>query len=183
MTTMSRNWWALAIRGVAAVIFGLLAFVWPQITLLALVVLWGAYALIDGIFSIVAAITHPEVRDRRWLLLLEGVVGIAAGVVAFIWPDITAFILLYIIAAWALVTGVLEIANAIRLRREITGEWALVASGVLSVLFGLLLVFFPGAGALAVVWIIGAYAIVFGILLLILAFRLRNLMVSGGVAI
>lgn len=174
MATLSRNWWALLIRGIAAVLFGILAFVWPQASLVALVLLWGAYALVDGIFALVAAFARPDIRDRRWLLVLEGLVGIAAGIVAFVWTDITALVLLYIIAAWAIVTGVIEIVAGIRLREEIKGEWALILGGILSVLFGLFLAIFPGAGALAVVYIIGAYALLFGVLLIILAFRLRS---------
>ncbi len=164
----------LGLRGAAAILFGLLAFLWPLTTLVVLVTLFGAYALVDGALSIVAAIARPGATDRRWLLALEGLAGVAAGLVAFFWPGITALVLLYVIAAWALVTGVLEIVAAIRLRREIQGEWALLLSGVLSVLFGLLLGFFPRAGVRAVLWVIASYAIVFGILMVIHAFRLRG---------
>ncbi len=175
MTDLARNWWALALRGVFGVIFGVLAFAWPGITLAALVILYGAYAMADGIFAIAAAITGRPVGAPWWALLLEGLLGIAVGIMTFAWPGITALVLLYLIAGWAMATGVLEIAAAIRLRREVRGEWILAVSGVLSILFGILLVINPGAGALAVVWLIGGYAVVFGSLLIALGFRLRSL--------
>ena len=171
---LARNWWALALRGLFAVLFGIMAFAWPGITLAALVLLYGAFALADGIFAIVAAVVGMPRGMPWWALLLEGVTGIAVGILTFFWPGITALALLYLIAAWALVTGVFEIAAAIRLRKEIQGEWLLALSGVLSVLFGLALVVYPGAGALAVIWLIGAYAIASGVLLIVLGFRLRS---------
>jgi uncharacterized membrane protein HdeD (DUF308 family) len=174
LTVLTRNWWALAIRGVAAIIFGILAFVWPGITLAALVLLFGAYAITDGIFAVVAALNAAGRERRWWALLIEGILSIIAGVLTFILPGITALFLLYLIAFWAIVTGVFEISTAIRLRKEITGEWLMALSGIASVLFGFLLLMFPGAGALAVIWWIGAYTLVFGVLLLSLAFRLRT---------
>jgi uncharacterized membrane protein HdeD (DUF308 family) len=168
----SRHWWAFALRGLAAIIFGVLAFVWPGITLAALVLLWGAYALVDGVLALVSAIRTDN--DHRWGLLLEGIVGIAAGVVTFLYPDITALVLLYIIAAWALITGILELVSAVRLRRVIDNEWWLVVGGIASILFAIVLLASPGVGALAVVWVIGTYAIVFGVLMLGLAFRLHG---------
>jgi uncharacterized membrane protein HdeD (DUF308 family) len=165
----------LALRGLAAIVFGVLAFVWPDITLFALVLLFGAYMLVDGIFAIVAAVRAAGREARWWLLLIEGVLGVLAGLVAAFWPGLTALALLYFIAAWAIVSGILEVIGAIRLRREIEGEWALGLSGALSVLFGILLVVIPApAGLLSLVWLIGAYALVFGVLLLVLAFRLRS---------
>ena len=162
-------------RGLAAIVFGVLAFVWPDITLFALVLLFGAYMLVDGIFAIVAAVRAAGREARWWLLLIEGVLGVLAGLVAAFWPGLTALALLYFIAAWAIVSGILEVIGAIRLRREIEGEWALGLSGALSVLFGILLVVIPApAGLLSLVWLIGAYALVFGVLLLVLAFRLRS---------
>jgi uncharacterized membrane protein HdeD (DUF308 family) len=176
------NWRSLAVRGLAAVIFGLLALVWPGITLQALVILFGAFVLVDGAMMLAAAITGtPGAEGRRGLLVLQGILGIAAGILTFVWPGITALALLYLIAAWALLTGVLEIAAAIRLRREIDGEWLLAASGLLSVVFGVLLVFAPGAGALAVTWLIGFYALLYGAFLLALAWRLRQIEAGGGV--
>jgi uncharacterized membrane protein HdeD (DUF308 family) len=172
---LSRNWWLVALRGLAAIVFGVLAFVWPAITLWALVLLFGAYMLVDGIFAIVAAVRAAGREARWWLLLIEGVLGVLAGLVAAFWPGLTALALLYFIAAWAIVSGILEIAGAIRLRREIEGEWALGLSGALSLLFGVLLVVIPApAGLLSLVWLIGAYALAFGVLLLVLAFRLRG---------
>jgi uncharacterized membrane protein HdeD (DUF308 family) len=144
-----------------------------------LVLLFGGYALADGIFALASAIEKAtDKTDQRkqtlWPMLLQGVVGIAAAVLTFVWPGITALVLLYLIAAWAIITGIFQIVQAIRLRKEIEGEWLLVLGGIASVVFGLLLQIFPGAGALAVVWLIGTYSMVFGILLLFLAFRLRQ---------
>ena len=167
--------WALVLRGLAAIAFGVLAFVWPHITLTALVFLWGAYALVDGLFAIVAGVKSYEANKRWRVLLLEGLLSVAAGVLAFVIPGITTLVLLILIAAWAIVTGAFEIGAAIQLRKYITGEWLLALAGAASVLFGFALLFNPSAGAIAVVWLIGAYAMVFGILLLALGFRLRGL--------
>ncbi len=164
----------LVVRGVLAVVFGILALIWPGLALEALVILFGAFALVDGVFAIAAAIRAAERKRTWWPFVVEGLAGIALGVVAFVWPGITALALLYVIAAWAVVTGIFEIAAAIRLRREIRGEWLLALAGIASVGFGVLVAVFPGAGALAVVWGIGAYAILFGVLLLALGIRLRG---------
>ena len=172
--TLARNWGAIAVRGVVAIIFGILCFVVPGITLRVLVLLFGAYALVDGVFDIIAAVRRRTGDEPWWALLLEGIVGIAAGLVAFLMPRLTALALVYLIAAWAIVTGVLEIVAAVRLRREITNEWWLAFSGVLSVVFGVLIMAAPAAGALVLVLWIGAYAVVFGVSLLALAFRLRR---------
>src|SRR6476659_9419861 len=163
----------LALRGVAAVIFGLLAFFWPDRALPALVILFGAYALVDGVFTVVAAVSGSRGRGMRWLLLLEGIAGIAIGIISIFWPGTTALVLLYFIAAWAIITGIFEIMTAVELRREINNEWFLALSGGLSVAFGLLLVVFPVAGAVAFIWLIGAYALLFGALLIMLAFQMR----------
>jgi uncharacterized membrane protein HdeD (DUF308 family) len=176
---LSDRWWAIAIRGVVALLFGILAFVWPGITLLALVMLFAAYAILDGVFSIIAAINLPRTAVsehglRWWALLIEVILGIVAGALAIWLPGITALVLLYIIAFWAVITGIFEIITAIRLRKEISGEWLMAISGVASVVFGVLLLLFPGSGALAIIWLIGAYAIIFGVLLLTLAIRLRK---------
>jgi uncharacterized membrane protein HdeD (DUF308 family) len=169
-----KNWWVLALRGVAAIVFGILTFILPGLTLAALVLLFGSYAIVDGVFNLLAALRRRGGEQPWWALLLEGVVGIAAGLAAFIYPGLTALVLLYMIAAWALITGVLEIVAAVQLRKLITGEWWLAASGVLSIIFGALLIIAPGPGALAVVLWIGAYAVVSGVLLIALALRLRG---------
>jgi len=175
IATLSRNWWVLAIRGVAAILFGIGAFVWPGITLAVLVLLFGAYALVDGIFAVIAGISVRKEQERWWMMLLSGLAGIVIGIVTFLSPGITALVLLYFIAAWSIVTGAFEIAAAIRLRKEIEGEWLLALAGLASLIFGILLVVLPGPGALALIWLIGVYALLYGILMLALAFRLRGL--------
>jgi uncharacterized membrane protein HdeD (DUF308 family) len=175
LPVLARNWWALVLRGLAAILFGVLAFAWPGITLFVLVLFFGAYMLVDGIFAIVAAVRAAGEEDRWWLLLVQGILGVLAGLVAIFWPGLTALALLYFIAAWAIVTGIMEIVAAVRLRQEIEGEWALGLSGLLSVIFGVLLVVLPApAGLLSLVWLIGAYAVATGVLLVILAFRVRS---------
>jgi uncharacterized membrane protein HdeD (DUF308 family) len=179
---MTQNWWALALRGLVAILFGLAAFMLPGLILWVLVALFGAYALVDGIFAVIESYKR-DVRGERWLpLLFEGLVGIAIGVLTFFWPRLTAMGLLFLIAFWATVTGALEVITAVRLRHEIRGEWLMALIGILSMAFGFLLVAFPGAGALSVVWIIGAYAVAVGVLMIALAFRLRSLRRPGGVA-
>lgn len=179
MEYVARNWWALLIRGIIAVLFGVLALLLPGLTLRVLVLLFGAFALVDGIFAIVAAVR--ELGRRRtfdWRRvgwpLIEGIAGIVAGLLTFFWPGITALVLLYFIGAWAIITGIAEIMQAVELRRIIRNEWLLVLSGIASVVFGILLFLFPGAGALAVVWLIGIYAIIFGILFIALSLRLYS---------
>lgn len=174
VTTFAPRWWAIALRGVFAVLFGISAFVWPGLTLAVLVLLFGTYALLDGIFTIAGAVVQARNRMTWWPSLLEGIAGIVLGVLTILWPGITGLVLLYFIAAWAIITGVLEIAAAFRLRKLIQGELFLGLSGLASIIFGLLMLFFPGAGALAVAWIIGTYALIFGVLLIILGFRLRG---------
>jgi uncharacterized membrane protein HdeD (DUF308 family) len=170
---LGRNWGWIVFRGLVALLFGVLAIAWPGITLAALVIVWGAYALADGLLALIAA---WRVRDQGrpfWSLLIVGLLGIAAGVVTFLWPAITALSLLMIIAVWAVAMGVFQIAAAIRLRKVIQGEWLLGLSGLASVIFGVVVIARPGAGALAVIWLIGSYAIFFGILLIALGLRLK----------
>jgi uncharacterized membrane protein HdeD (DUF308 family) len=167
---ITRNWWLVLIRGLAAIAFGVVCFVWPAISLLVLVLLWGAYAIIDGAAAMVSG-----AWSHWWSMLLVGVVSVLAGLIAFVWPGITALALLYLIAAWAVVRGVVEIAAAVRLRHEIKNEWMLILGGAVSILFGVLVARFPGAGALSVLWAIGAFAIVFGIFAVALSLRLRSL--------
>jgi uncharacterized membrane protein HdeD (DUF308 family) len=177
---MTQNWWAIALRGLVAVLFGIAAFMWTGITLWALVAIFGAYALIDGIFAIIEAFRRDVSRERWWALLFEGIVGIVIGLLTFFWPGLTALGLLFLIAFWAIVTGVFEVITAVRLRHEIRGEWMMALIGILSMAFGMLLVAFPLAGALSVVLIIGAYAFATGALMIALAFKLRSLRHPGG---
>jgi uncharacterized membrane protein HdeD (DUF308 family) len=171
----THNWWMFAVRGVLAIIFGGVALIWPGQTLQALVLVFGAFALVDGIFAVIAGIAARGTFDRWWALLLEGLVGIVIGLATFFWPNITALVLVYFIAAWALITGILEIVAAIQLRSVITNEWMYILGGLLSIIFGILLFVFPGSGAVSLVWMIGIYAIVFGISEIIFAFRLLGL--------
>ena len=169
LETAARNWWTLALRGLFAVLFGIAAFVWPTLTIASLIIIFGAYAIVDGIVALIGGI-----GGRNWFFVLEGVVSVVAGVLAFIWPEVTALVLLTFIAAWAIITGIIEIVTAIQLRRVIANEWLLILGGVLSIVFGLFLFARPGEGALAVIWAIGGYALIFGIILIALAFRLRG---------
>jgi uncharacterized membrane protein HdeD (DUF308 family) len=174
MNTLAQNWWALTIRGSLAIAFGLLAWAWPGMTLILLIVLFGAYALADGLFAIVSAVRQARRHERWWPVAIEGVLGIAAGIVTFFVPAAAAITFLVVIAAWALTTGVLEIVAAIRLRKQIKGEWLLAMSGILSVAFGVLLIMRPGPGLLAIVWLMAAYAVAYGVVLIALSLRLRR---------
>jgi len=175
ITQVARNWWALALRGLFAILFGILVFLAPGITLEALILLLAAYFVVDGVGNIITAFNNRTHNNQWWVTLLEGVISILAGIGAFLWPGMTALILLYLVAAWAVVTGVLEIVAAIRLRKEIENEFWLGLAGLLSVLFGVALFVWPGTGILTLLWLLGGYAIVSGIFLLMLAFRLRGL--------
>jgi len=170
---LAKNWWLLLLRGIAAVLFGVLALGWPGLTLLTLILLYGTFALVDGVVAIIAAVTGGAPAARWWLAIV-GLLGIGVGALTFIWPGMTALILLFFIGGWALATGVFQIVGAIRLRKEIENEWLLILSGVISVLFGLGVLLYPGAGALALIWVIGAYAIIAGVLYIGLAFRLKK---------
>jgi uncharacterized membrane protein HdeD (DUF308 family) len=176
---VAKNWWALALRGIVAIGFGILAILVPGLTVVALVVLFAAYSFVDGVLAISSGIRRDSLRGRNRTLIMGGVCSIGAAVVTLLWPNITALVLLALIALWAIVIGAIEIIAAYRLRREIRGEWALALDGLLSLVFGLFILFFPGAGAIALLWLIGAYAIVSGVLLVMLAFRLRAYHTDG----
>jgi uncharacterized membrane protein HdeD (DUF308 family) len=172
---LGRNWWLLLLRGLVAIVFALLTWAQPGVSLAALVLVFGIYVLADGLLGVWSAIAKRRDNRHWWLLLLWGLVGIVVGVMTFIMPGITGLVLLMYIAAWAVITGVLQIVAAIRLRKEIKGEWLMILSGLVSVAFGVLLFLQPGAGALAVAWIIAAYAFIFGVLMVLLAFKVRKL--------
>jgi uncharacterized membrane protein HdeD (DUF308 family) len=174
VNTLTRNWWAVVLRGVAAMLFGLFTFVVPGISLAVLVFLFAGYAIVDGVLALISAIRRRGRAEPWWLLLFEGVAGITAGILTLLWPGISALALVTVIAIWALVTGCFEIVQAIRLRKQIRGEWLLVIDGILSVILGVLLLIAPAPGALALVIVIGAYALIFGALLVALGLRLRT---------
>lgn len=171
---LAKNWWLLLLRGIASIVFGVLAFAWPGITVISLVIVYGAYALVDGLFSLYAAISGGNGAAPRWWLAVVGVAGVLAGIISFAMPALVALWLLLLIGAWAIVSGIFEIVGAIRLRKEIDNEWMLILHGAISVIFGVLLMVMPVPGALAMIWVIGAYAIAAGVILSVLAFRLRK---------
>lgn len=175
LSLLSRHWWILALRGLLAVVFGVLALAWPSTAVRVLVILFAIYALVDGLFSLLSALARRPRRGGWWLLLIEAVAGIAAGVLAFIWPEVTALALLYLIAAWAILTGVMELVAAMRLRKQVEGEWILGLAGVVSIVIGLLLALRPDSGLILMVWFVGAFAILFGVLLIVLSVQLRSL--------
>jgi uncharacterized membrane protein HdeD (DUF308 family) len=175
---LSRHWWMLALRGVCAIIFGLLAWIWPGATLLVLVILFGAYAFVDGLFALVAAGKSEGGQSRVWLAVV-GVAGVLLGMVTLFWPHITGLVLLLLIAWWAIVTGVFEIMAAIRMRKEIEGEWLYIVSGAVSVIFGVLVLVWPASGALAILWMIGLFSILFGATMIATSIRLRKLGRTG----
>ena len=177
---MTQNWWAIALRGFAAVLFGIATFMWPGIALSVLAPLFGAYAMINGIFAVIEAFRR-DVSQERWRpLLFEGAVSIVVGVMTLTWPGLTAMGLLFLIAFWAIMTGVFEIITAIRLRHEIRGEWMMALIAILSMAFGLLLLALPAAGALSVILLIRAFVFAIGALMIALAFKLRSLRRPGG---
>jgi uncharacterized membrane protein HdeD (DUF308 family) len=168
------SWWLIILRGICALLFGVLAFVWPGLTLVALVTLFGAFAIANGIFSLVTSIQLARGTSGRGSLAFHGVLSILAGVITFFYPGLTAVSLVFVIAAWAIITGIAEIVFAVKLRKVLPHEWLMILSGVLSVAFGLLIVAQPGVGALSIIWIIGAYAIVYGVSLLVGALWLKK---------
>ena len=171
---LSRAWWLLLLRGLVAILFGVLTWRQPGLSLVTLVWLFGLYALFEGILDAGTALFGGRGQEHRWTLFLGGLLGIVIGLLTLASPGLTAFALLFYIAIWAIARGLLEIAAAIRLRKEIEGEWLLVFGGLASVAFGALLMARPGAGALALAWLIAAYAFVFGVSLVLLAFKVRS---------
>ena len=170
-----RHWWGLLARGIVAVLFGVSTLVWPGLTILALVILFGAYVIADGIVDLVAVFSRdPAVEEHRAWFTVLGIVAIGAGIVTFVWPGITALALLYIIAAWAIVTGAIEVVTAFRMRHQVRHGWLLGLAGVVSITFGIALAITPGPGALVITWLIGWYAVVLGIILIVMAFQVRG---------
>ncbi len=175
LRTLGKYWWIVLLRGIAAVIFGIVAVIWPGLTVFALVILFGAYVFVDGIIEIWAGIQARNAHDRWWVDILIGLAGVVAGILVMTVPGLSALALMYFIAAWMVVIGVLQIFYAIRLRQEISNEWMLGLSGLLSLILGIIFFAFPGKGAISLVWVIGIYAIVFGIILMVLSFRVKSL--------
>lgn len=175
---LRKHWIWIALRGVFALIFGVLALVVPGITLAVMVIVWGAYALIDGVIALIAGFRMRDNGIPLWSLILVGLLGIGAGIVTFLWPGLTALTLILIIGVWAIAIGIFQIVAAVRLRKYIEGEWLLGLSGALSIVFGLAVVVKPGAGALALTWIVGGFAILFGVILIGMGLRLRRLVRS-----
>jgi uncharacterized membrane protein HdeD (DUF308 family) len=174
VNVIARNWWALLIRGIVAIIFGILAFIWPGATILAIGILFGAYAFVDGIFAIIATVRAAEAGERWWPFLIEGIVGIVIAAITFYDIRITLLALYLTIAAWAVITGIFELVAAVQLRKAIANEFWLILGGIASIAFGVLMVIFPLIGALALIWLIGTYAIIFGIIMIAFSFRLRS---------
>lgn len=181
MFVLTRNWWVLVLRGVLAVLFGVIAFLWPAITVASFVLLFGAFALLDGVAALAAAFRPPP-SESRGMLILRGILGVLAAIVVFLRPELSAVFLLVVIAVWAVLTGLAEIGIAIAIRKIVTGEWLLALSGVLSVLLGAFMLARPAAGLLGLVWAIAAWAIVYGIVLIIAGFRLRSWFRAGGLS-
>jgi uncharacterized membrane protein HdeD (DUF308 family) len=171
---LARNWWLFLLRGIAALIFGILSLLWPGLSLLTLILFFGAYALVDGVFALSAAIVGRASAEVRWWLVLVGLLGIGIGIATVLWPGLTALMLLYFIACWVAATGILQIIGAVELRKAIENEWWLIFDGAFSLLFGILLFVIPGAGAVALIWLIGLFAIVFGVLMIGFAFKIKK---------
>jgi len=171
---LARNWWLFLLRGIAALTFGVLSFAWPEISLFTLILLFAAYALVDGVFALAAAIVGKGDDQIRWWLVLVGLLGIGIGIATFMWPGLTALMLLYFIASWVIATGVLQIIGAIELRNVIENERWLILDGALSVLFGILLFIMPGTGAVALIWLIASFAVAFGLLMIGFAFKVKK---------
>ena len=175
LQSMARSWWVWLLRGIAAIVFGIIAFVSPAATVLALVLVFGVYAIFDGVLALFSAIQIRKVARHWWVVLLEGLAGILVGIIALVYPLATAGAVLFLIAFWAVFTGVMEIAAAIYLRQVIDNEWLLILTGILSIILGILLVAFPLAGGVALVFMIGFYAVFFGVMMIIFGFEIRSL--------
>lgn len=182
LQVMSRNWWMVLIRGIAAVLFGIaILFTWPGLVVQTMVLVFAVYAFVDGIFAVINAIQHRS-TPRWWVMLLEGAIGILAGIGAFLFPGGVVLTLLYIVAFWAVFTGFAQVVTAIQVRKEIDNEWMLIIGGIASIIFGFLIVLYPGAAILTILNILGILAIIWGVMLVILAFRLRGMGGSTGSA-
>lgn len=176
---MAANWWLLLLRGLAGIVFGILALLWPGLTVMALLIVFGVYAVLDGILALITGFRRRSLDEHWWAWALDGILSIAIGLMALFWPAATALAFVIWIAAWAIVAGGFRIYAAIRLRHELEGEWALVLSGVLLVVWGVLMVLVPAAGLLSLAWLIGIFALLIGVMMLVLAFRLRRLRPAG----
>lgn len=170
----THNWWSFTLRGLFAIIFGVLALVWPGATINALVILFGSYMLVDGVFAFVAGLATSGYNSRWWSVVLEGLVGIIVGLLTFFWPGATAAAIVFLIAGWAIITGILEIVSAIQIRHEIPNEWAMIISGLISVAMGVLLFVFPTDGAVSLISVVGIFSIIFGVALMVLSLRMRR---------
>jgi len=181
LEALRRNWWTVALRGVCALLFGFIAWIWPGLTLLALLWSWAVFAIVSGLMTLISSFARDG-QEPRWMLLLEGGVSLIAGAVVLFYPRFTALLFLYLLAAWAILSGLLQVLLAYRLRKEIRGEFWLGFAGVLSLLFGLMLLLRPGAGALTVVWLIAVFAVMYGVVLIAWGLHLRGLPAHGGQA-
>jgi uncharacterized membrane protein HdeD (DUF308 family) len=175
LPALAHHWWVFLLRGLVGIAFGLVAFFYPVATLYTFIVFYAVFSIVDGVFAFLSAVRGQENMGARWWLALIGILGVVAGLAAYLWPGVTAVALLTLIGIWALINGVVEIVGAIRLRAEIDNEWLLLIHGILSALFGLIVLARPSGGALALIWFIAAFALVSGTVLVILSFRLKGL--------
>ena len=169
-----KHWWQVAVRGLIALLFGIMLLAWPGVSLFIFAILFGAFAFVDGIFTLVAAVNYKAGAGQRAWLFVRGILGIIVGIITFFWPAITELALVLLIGAWALVAGIMELNFAFRAVRETGAKWLFAVSGILSIILGILLLVSPIAAIIAVIWIIGAYAVIVGIVLIVLGFRLRS---------
>ena len=176
---LSQNWWTLLLRGLVAILFGIIAFAYPSAAIIAGLAVFAAFAFIEGIFAFMAAFGWGLPSRERWLMGLLGLLGIAIGVLAVVRPGITALSIVLLVAWWAIIGGIIQIVVAVEMRKQIPGEWWLVLSGLLSIAFGALLFWRPGVGLVTLVWIFASYAIAYGVIMLLLAFRARSLTTSA----